>query len=56
MPSKSLAQRKFMSAAAHSPKFAKEAGIPVKVAKEFHAKDKGAYGHLTKAGKPKSKR
>jgi hypothetical protein len=45
MPSKSLAQKRFMSAAAHSPKFAKEAGIPVKVAKEFHNADKGKYGH-----------
>lgn len=45
MPSKSLKQKKFMSAAAHNPKFAKEAGIPQKVAKEFHNADKGKYGH-----------
>jgi hypothetical protein len=45
MPSKTVKQKKFMSAAAHSPKFAKEAGIPVKVAKEFHDADKGKYGH-----------
>jgi len=30
-----------MEAAAHSPKFAKKAGIPVKVAAEFVAADKG---------------
>jgi hypothetical protein len=40
MPSKSSKQRKFMAAAAHNPKFAKKAGIPRKVAKEFHAADK----------------
>lgn len=40
MPSKSKKQRKFMAAAAHNPKFAKEAGIPQSVAKEFHAADK----------------
>lgn len=30
-----------MQAAAHSPAFAKKAGIPVSVAKEFNAADKG---------------
>ena len=30
-----------MAAAAHNPKFAKKAGIPVSVAKEFNAADKG---------------
>ena len=30
-----------MAAAAHDPKFAKSAGIPVKVAKEFNQADKG---------------
>lgn len=40
MPSKSAKQRRFMAAAAHSPKFAKKAGISQKVAKEFHAADK----------------
>ena len=29
-----------MNAAAHDPKFAKKAGVPVSVAKEFHAADK----------------
>jgi len=39
-PSKSAKQHRFMEAAAHNPKFAKQAGIPVKVAKEFVAADK----------------
>lgn len=40
MPSKSIKQAQFMRAAAHSKKFAKEAGISQKVAKKFHAADK----------------
>ena len=40
MPSKSKKQRQFMAAAAHSPKFAKKAGISQTVAKEFHSADK----------------
>lgn len=45
MPSKSVKQAKFMSAAAHNPEFAKKAGIPVAVAKEFHEADAGKkYG------------
>lgn len=40
MPSKSPEQRRLMQAAAHNPSFAKKAGIPVKVAKEFVAADK----------------
>ena len=39
MPSKSDKQKKFMAAAANNPKFAKKAGIPQKVAKEYHKKD-----------------
>lgn len=35
MPAKSKAQWKFMQAAAHSPKFAKKAGIKPGVAAEF---------------------
>lgn len=48
MPSKSERQKKFMSAAAHNPSFAKKAGIPSKVAKEFHNADRGKYGHKGK--------
>lgn len=39
MPSKSDKQKRFMAAAAHSPKFAKKAGISQKVAKEFNKAD-----------------
>ena len=39
MPSTSNKQAKFMAAAAHNPKFAKMAGIPVKVAKEYNKAD-----------------
>jgi hypothetical protein len=41
MPSKSKTQRNLMAAAAHNPAFAKKAGIPVKVAKEFSTASKG---------------
>lgn len=41
MPSKSPKQARLMAAAAHNPKFAKKAGVPVKVAKEFNRADKG---------------
>jgi hypothetical protein len=40
MPAVSKKQERFMQAVAHSPKFAKKAGVPVKVAKEFVAEDK----------------
>ena len=42
MPSKSKSQQRVMQAAAHNPAFAKKAGVPVKVAKEFVAADKSA--------------
>lgn len=50
MPSKSPAQHRFMQAAAHNPKFAKEAGIPQSVAQEFVAADKakGLPDHMRK--------
>lgn len=54
MPSKSTKQRKFMAAAAHNPQFAKKAGIPQRVAKEFHEADRGKYGARTKSGKRKA--
>lgn len=58
MPSVSKAQKRFMAAAAHNPKFAKEAGISQSTAKEWHDKDKKQGDkklpeHKTKA-KPKS--
>lgn len=39
MPSKSKPQAKLMAAAAHDPKFAKKAGVPQSVAKEFNKAD-----------------
>ena len=39
MPSKSPQQHRFMEAAAHNPEFAKKAGVPQNVAKEFVAAD-----------------
>lgn len=50
MPSKSAKQHRFMEAAAHNPQFAKKAGIPQKVAKEYVAADK-AKGRPAKGGK-----
>jgi hypothetical protein len=41
MPSKSPAQARTMAAAAHNPAFAKRAGIPQGVAKEFNQADTG---------------
>ena len=40
MPSTSKQQRKFMAAAANNKGFAKKAGIPQSVAKDFHRADK----------------
>lgn len=48
MPSKSLAQKRTMAAAAHNPTFAKKVGISQKVAKEFNRAD-------TKKQPPKKK-
>jgi hypothetical protein len=42
MPSKSDKQARFMNIAAHSKKFAEQAGIPQSVAKEYNAADKRA--------------
>ena len=41
MPSSSKAQHKFMAAVAHSPSFAKKAGVPMSVGKDFNEADKG---------------
>ena len=40
MPSKSAKQHRFMEAVAHNPSFAKKAGVPQNVGKEFVAADK----------------
>lgn len=44
MPSSSAKQHRFMEAIAHSPEFAKKAGVPQKVGKDF------AKADLAKAG------
>lgn len=41
MPATSEKQKRFMDAAAHNPAFAKQAGIPVSVAKDFSKASKG---------------
>ena len=41
MPSTSKKQHNFMAAVAHSPAFAKKAGVPQSVGKEFNQADKG---------------
>ena len=41
MPSKTAKQARLMAAAAHDPAFAKRAGIPVSVAREYNQADKG---------------
>lgn len=52
MPSKSAKQARTMAAAAHNPGFAKKMGIPLSVAKEFNAADKG--GAMLRKKKAKS--
>lgn len=41
MPSHSAKQHRFMEAVAHNPSFAKKAGVPQSVGKEFSNADKG---------------
>jgi hypothetical protein len=50
MPATSEKQKRFMDAAAHNPAFAKQAGVPVSVAKDFSAASKGV-----KFGGPKTR-
>jgi hypothetical protein len=62
MPATSEKQKKFMDAAAHNPAFAKQAGVPVKVAKDFSESSKGlkfgkgadSRADLQKVNKPKT--
>ena len=63
MPATSEKQKRFMDAAAHNPAFAKQAGVPVSVAKEFSDKSKGmkfgkgsdtSRADLQKVNKPKT--
>jgi len=53
MPSKSPAQARLMAAAAHNPAFAKKAGVPQGVAKEFNLADAKTGILRKKKGKPK---
>ena len=51
MPSTSAKQARFMNIVAHSPKFAKQAGIPQKVGQDFHAADKASHKYgMAKGG------
>jgi hypothetical protein len=52
MPSKSKAQHNFMAAVANNPAFAKKAGVPQSVGKEFNQADKGRK--FSKGGDMKS--
>jgi len=53
MPATSEKQKQFMDAAAHNPKFAKAAGVPVSVAKEFSGASKGIkFGKDTNTYRP----
>ena len=63
MPSVSAKQKRFMDAAAHNPQFAKAAGVPVSVAKDFSESSKGmkfgkdtdmSRADLQKINKPKT--
>lgn len=56
MPSKSPAQHRFFEAVAHSPKFAKEAGVPQSVGKDFAKADLKAGITKTHDGKPIKRR
>lgn len=44
MPSTSAKQHRFMAAVAHNPEFAKKAGVPVSVGKDFVRADKAQKG------------
>lgn len=60
MPAVSAKQKKFMDAAAHNPEFAKKAGVPKDVAKEYSEASKGQkFGtgtrpELQRINKPKT--
>ena len=52
MPSVSSKQHRFFEAIAHSPEFARKAGVPQKVGKDFAAADDKAGITKTHHGKP----
>lgn len=53
MPSTSAKQHRFMEAVAHSAKFARKAGVPQKVGKDFAAADKAGGKFKAKHAKKK---
>ena len=58
MPSSSAKQHRFMEAIAHNSAFAKKAGVPQSVGKDFSAADKGRKfknGGGAKIKKPSSR-
>ena len=58
MPSKSAKQHRFMEAIAHSPSFAKKAGVPQSVGRDFSDADKrsGKFTRKTIVGSHKRPR
>ncbi|MGH9588299.1 MAG: hypothetical protein ACRD3F_15220 [Acidobacteriaceae bacterium] len=56
MPSKSAKQHRLMEAVAHDPKFARKAGIPQKVGKEFARADQRSSVVAKRAANNKGKR
>ena len=55
MPSSSSKQHRFMEAVAHSPEFAKKAGVPQKVGKDFaRADDKAGITKSHAGSSPRS--
>lgn len=56
MPSRSKSQHNLMEAVAHDPKFAKKAGIPQKVGKDFAAADDKVGITKTHNGEPAKKK
>ena len=52
MPSTSKKQHDFMEAIAHSPKFAKQAGVPQKVGKDFATADAAPGAKFPPKAKP----
>ena len=54
MPATSFKQKKFMDAVAHNPSFAKQAGVPQSVGKDFSEASKGMkFGPKTRADSQK---
>lgn len=56
MPSTSPKEHRFMEAIAHSPEFAKKAGVPQSVGKDFAKADDKAGITKTHNGKPAEER